>query len=166
MNISRATVRLAAAVLFAGCNQRTSAPGTSAIAPNLSQRPTAYNTLPLDMLAAATNVGTNLFDAIKYRVTGGLGMALLGDKETGFLRVMTVASNSPAELAGLRPGDYITHVDHRPVKNVAVTQAVNWMRGINGTTVKLTVQPSLPATSQLVTMRRISSMDSRQMLSR
>ena len=157
---------LAAALQFAGCNHRTSVPGAPAIPTKLSQRPTAYNALPPDVLAAATNVGTNLFDAIKHRVTGGVGMALLGDKETGFLRVMTVASNSPAELAGLRPGDYITHVDRRSVKNVAVTQAVDWMRGINGTTLKLTVQPTLAATSQVVTLRRISSMDSRQMLSR
>lgn len=39
-------------------------------------------------------------------------------------------------------------------------------RGINGTTVKLTLQPSLAATSQVVTLRRISSMESRRMLSR
>ena len=157
---------LTAALLFAGCKQRTSVPGASTAAPNLSQRPRSYNALPPDVLVAATNVGTNLLDAVKYRVTGGVGMALLRDKETGFLRVMTVASNSPAELAGLRPGDYITHVDHRPVMSVTVTQAVNWMRGINGTTVKLTVQPSLAATPQVVTVRRISSIDSREMLTR
>ena len=157
---------LAGTLHFAGCNQRTSAPGTPAVATKLSQRPTTYSALPQDVLAAATNVGTNLFDTVKYLVTGGVGMALQGDKETGFLRVMTVASNSPAELAGLRPGDYITHVNHRPVKNVAVTQAVDWMRGINGTTLNLTVQPTLAAKSQVVTLRRISSMESRQMLSR
>src|SRR5580765_389951 len=121
MNLSRATIMLASALQFAGCNQRPSAPGASSATTKLSQRPTTYNALPPDVLAAATNVGTNLLDAIKYRVTGGVGMALLGDKETGFLRVMTVASNSPAALAGLRRGDYITHVNARPVKNVAVT---------------------------------------------
>src|SRR5215510_8161300 len=46
---------------------------------------------------------------------------------------------SPAEKAGLRVGDLITHVDGQPTQGLAVEEVVAKLRGIPGTSVHITI---------------------------
>lgn len=56
-------------------------------------------------------------------------------------RIIVVAplENSPAKQAGVRSGDIIVAVDDQPTKGWTITQAVDKIRGEQGTTVKLTI---------------------------
>jgi carboxyl-terminal processing protease len=55
------------------------------------------------------------------------------------LLVVSPQEGSPAERAGLRPGDHIAEVDGKPTRGLAVTDAVALIRGPKGTTVRLTI---------------------------
>ena len=47
--------------------------------------------------------------------------------------------DTPADKAGIKAGDYITHIDDEPVFDLSLNQAVKKMKGKPGTKVKLTV---------------------------
>src|SRR5262249_14207744 len=47
---------------------------------------------------------------------GGLGFDLMPNGDNGSLLLKEVIPGSPAQRAGLRPGDEITHVDDKPVQ--------------------------------------------------
>ena len=55
------------------------------------------------------------------------------------LKVVSPLEGSPGEKAGLRTGDVISHVDGRNLHGVALTDAIQLIRGPRGTTVSLTV---------------------------
>jgi hypothetical protein len=152
---------LAAVLGTGGCERSSTAQLSAASARNAPQSSAPFPRLPNDVMLATTNRNPDIVARMKLRIQGGLGLAL-SPSESGFLKIWTVASNSPASQAGLRPGDYVTHVDNRCLSNVVFTQAVDWVRGFNGTMVELTVQPSLTATSRVVRLRRISSLESRE----
>jgi len=67
----------------------------------------------------------------------GIG-AELGLKNNQIM-IVTPLKNSPAEHAGIKPGDYITEVDGTSTKNWTLFQAVNKIRGDKGTKVALTI---------------------------
>lgn len=67
----------------------------------------------------------------------GIG-AELGQKDSRII-IVSPLKNSPAERAGLLPGDWIVKVDGTETLNWSVTQAVNKIRGPKGTLVTLTV---------------------------
>lgn len=68
----------------------------------------------------------------------GIG-AQLGLREN---RVTVIAplKNSPAEKAGVKPGDFIIAVDDQSIKGWTLPQTVSKIRGEKGTEVKLTLQ--------------------------
>ena len=68
---------------------------------------------------------------------GGLGIQITSDR--GAVRVISPIDDTPAERAGIRAGDYITHIDDEPVFDLTLNQAVKKMKGKPGTKVKLTV---------------------------
>lgn len=55
------------------------------------------------------------------------------------LTVVSPLDGSPAESAGIRPGDFIWKVDDEETTELSIQQAVNKIRGEAGTQVKLTV---------------------------
>lgn len=55
------------------------------------------------------------------------------------IMIVTPLKNSPAEQAGIKPGDYITKVDGASTKNWTLFEAVNKIRGDKGTKVALTI---------------------------
>src|SRR5690606_4559928 len=68
---------------------------------------------------------------------GGLGIEVT--MENGVVKVVTPIDDTPASRAGLRPNDYITHIDGKPILGLTLGDAVDKMRGPVNTTVTLTV---------------------------
>jgi len=68
----------------------------------------------------------------------GIG-AELTEKE-GRVVIVAPLKGSPAEAAGLLPGDIITHVDGLSMEGVSLNDTVDKIRGPKGTTVVLTVE--------------------------
>lgn len=68
---------------------------------------------------------------------GGLGIQITSDR--GAVRVISPIDDTPAEKAGIKAGDYITHIDDEPVFDLTLNQATKKMKGRPGTKVKLTV---------------------------
>ncbi len=57
----------------------------------------------------------------------------------GQLQVIAPLEGTPAQKAGLRPGDKIIQVDETPTADLTIEEAVRLIRGPKGTKVKLTV---------------------------
>ena len=68
---------------------------------------------------------------------GGLGIQITSDR--GAVRVISPIDDTPADKAGIKAGDYITHIDDEQVFDLTLNQAVKKMKGRPGTKVKLTV---------------------------
>lgn len=69
---------------------------------------------------------------------GGLGIEVT--MEQGFVRVVSPIDNTPAARAGLETGDFITHLDGKPVLGISLAEAVDKMRGRVGSDIKLTIR--------------------------
>jgi carboxyl-terminal processing protease len=68
---------------------------------------------------------------------GGLGLTVT--MEDGAVKVIAASRETPADRAGIRPGDFITHIDGRLFFGGTLDEAVERMRGQPGTSVRLTV---------------------------
>ncbi|MBS3960214.1 MAG: S41 family peptidase [Sandarakinorhabdus sp.] len=68
---------------------------------------------------------------------GGLGLTVVS--EDGAVRVVAPTDETPAARAGIKSGDYITHLDGQLIFGSTLNEAVDRMRGQPGTTIKLTV---------------------------
>ncbi|HCX66179.1 S41 family peptidase [Parvibaculum sp.] len=68
---------------------------------------------------------------------GGLGIEVT--MENGVVKVVTPIDDTPASRAGLRPNDYITHIDGTQILGLTLSDAVDKMRGAVNTDVVLTV---------------------------
>lgn len=67
------------------------------------------------------------------------GIGLEVTPENGFLRVVSPIDDTPAQKAGLQPGDLIVLVNTTPVMNISFRDAVKMMRGAKGTWLTLTI---------------------------
>jgi carboxyl-terminal processing protease len=68
---------------------------------------------------------------------GGLGLTVT--LEDGAVKVVTPTEDTPAFRAGVKAGDYITHLDGQLIFGGTLDEAVDQMRGKPGTSIKLTV---------------------------
>ncbi|MDT0576853.1 S41 family peptidase [Croceicoccus sp. F390] len=68
---------------------------------------------------------------------GGLGLSVT--MEDGVVKIIAPTRGSPAERAGLKAGDFITHLDGRLVYGGTLNEAVDEMRGLPGTGLELTI---------------------------
>ena len=68
---------------------------------------------------------------------GGLGIEVT--MENGLVKVVSPIDDSPASRAGMKTGDYITHLDGEPVIGLSLAEAVKLMRGPINSGIKLTV---------------------------
>lgn len=82
---------------------------------------------------------------------GGLGIQITSDK--GAVRVISPIDDTPAARAGIKAGDYITHIDGEQVFDITLNQAVKKMKGRPGTKVKLTIV-SDDGESKTLTLKR------------
>jgi carboxyl-terminal processing protease len=68
---------------------------------------------------------------------GGLGLTV--QLEDGAVKVVTPTEDSPADKAGVKKGDFITHLDGVLIFGGTLDEAVDKMRGKPGTAIKLTI---------------------------
>ncbi len=69
----------------------------------------------------------------------GIGAALLQNRETNAVTITNVYRDSPAEEAGLKEGDVLYQVDDHEITDEDLNQIVSWIKGEEGTEVKLHV---------------------------
>jgi C-terminal peptidase (prc) len=67
----------------------------------------------------------------------GLGLSVVGDD--GAVKVVSPMRGSPADKAGVKAGDYITHLDGKLIYGLDLDESVARMRGPAGTTIRLTI---------------------------
>jgi carboxyl-terminal processing protease len=68
---------------------------------------------------------------------GGLGLTV--SMEDGAVKVIAPTEDSPGDRAGIKSGDYITHIDGQLIFGGTLDEAVDKMRGKPGTKIKLTL---------------------------
>ncbi len=83
---------------------------------------------------------------------GGLGIQITSDR--GAVRVISPIDDTPAARAGIKAGDYITHIDNEPVFDLTLNQAVKKMKGRPGTKVKLTIMSENDREPRTLTLKR------------
>jgi len=69
---------------------------------------------------------------------GGLGIEV--SMESGVVKVITPIDDTPAAKAGIKAGDYIVRIDGEQVRGKTLMEAVNLMRGPEGTSIEITVR--------------------------
>lgn len=69
-----------------------------------------------------------------------VGIGAQVEQINGLLTVIAPLPNSPAERAGILPGDIILKVDDEDITTLALDEAVNKIRGKKGTIARLTIQ--------------------------
>jgi len=97
----------------------------------------------------------------------GLGIELKADG--GTLLIVRVIPGSPAQRAGILPGDRIMAVDGRPTKDLTTDQAANLLQGKEGSVATLVVAGAEGTPRQLAIRREqvdVPSVDAVQILDR
>ncbi len=80
------------------------------------------------------------YDLLQKRMAngnGGLGMVI--SKKSDIVYVVSCEKDSPAAVAGVRPGDYLMAVDGRSVEDLSLIEVDSLLHGTPGTKVKLTI---------------------------
>lgn len=67
----------------------------------------------------------------------GLGLSVV--MEDGAVKVISPFRGSPADNAGIKAGDFITHLDGKLIVDTKLDDAVAQMRGASGTAIRLTI---------------------------
>ena len=80
------------------------------------------------------------FENLKTQTDGAYGgVGLTVSMEDGAVKIITPTEDTPAFKAGLKAGDYITHLDGQLLFGGTLDEAVEQMRGKAGTTVRMTI---------------------------
>lgn len=87
-------------------------------------------------------------DGIFYGIGAEIG------KKDGFLVIVAPLPKSPAEKAGLQPGDRLIAINGEDTSDLAVEIAVNKIRGEKGTSVRLTILRSNSESFEVVIERQ------------
>jgi carboxyl-terminal processing protease len=88
----------------------------------------------------STYLDAKSFDELQVNTTGEFGgLGLEVGLENGFVKVVSPLDDTPAQKAGIEAGDLIIKIDGKPVKGMALNEAVDSMRGPRGSTIELTI---------------------------
>jgi carboxyl-terminal processing protease len=68
---------------------------------------------------------------------GGLGIEVT--QEEGFVKVVSPMDGTPADAAGIKSGDFITHVNGESLLGLTLNEAVDLMRGPIGSEIVITI---------------------------
>lgn len=80
---------------------------------------------------------TKAFNDVVKGEFEGVGMEV--SIKSGFLTVVAPLKNTPAEKAGIKPGDRIVKIDDLSTEGLSVEKAVSLIKGKKGTVVELTI---------------------------
>ena len=80
------------------------------------------------------------YDALKTLIDGSYGgLGLSVGLEDGTVKVIAPTEDTPAWRAGIKAGDYITHINSELMYGYTLDEAVEKMRGKPGSAIKLTI---------------------------
>src|SRR3982751_3727927 len=80
------------------------------------------------------------FDQLKTTTDGNYGgLGITVSIDDGAVKVIAPTEDTPAWRAGIKSGDYITHINGEFLNNLTLDEAVAKMKGQPGTPVKLTI---------------------------
>ncbi len=80
------------------------------------------------------------FDNLKIQTDGNYGgLGLTVTQQDGAVKVIAPTEDTPAARAGMKSGDFITHIDGKFIVGGSLDEAIEQMRGKPGTSVTLTV---------------------------
>ena len=80
------------------------------------------------------------YDALKTLIDGSYGgLGLSVGMEDGTIKVIAPTEDTPAWKAGIKAGDYITHINGELIYGYTLDEAVEKMRGKPGSGIKLTI---------------------------
>ena len=80
------------------------------------------------------------FQSMKAQTDGNYGgLGLTVSMEDGAVKVIAASEDTPASRAGIKAGDYITHLNGELLFGGTLDEAVEEMRGKPGTAVKITI---------------------------
>ena len=82
------------------------------------------------------------------------GIGIEVEMRNGFLRVVSAMDHTPAAAAGIQSGDIITLIDGQPTTGLKLKDAVERMRGAQGTRIKLSVMHVGAARTSLLELTR------------
>jgi carboxyl-terminal processing protease len=96
------------------------------------------------MLAAldphSSYVDAAAFDNLRLQTEGNYGgLGLTVTMEDGAVKIITPTEDTPAWRAGLKAGDYITHIDNKLLYGGTLDEAVSQMRGAPGSRITLRI---------------------------
>lgn len=93
-------------------------------------------------------------DYLQHPEPGPADVGIFVSKRMGYATVVAVLPGSPAEKAGVKPGDLVDEVDGRPTRQYSVLQLERSMAGDPGTTLKLTLVREAKVEPETVTITR------------
>ena len=80
------------------------------------------------------------FDVLKATTDGNYGgLGITVGVEDGAVKIVSPMEDTPAWRAGLKSGDYITHINGELLYGLSLDEAVEKMKGAPGTNVKLSI---------------------------
>lgn len=80
------------------------------------------------------------FDQLRATTDGNYGgLGLTVSMEDGVVKVIAPTEDTPADRAGVKAGDYITHINGEFLNGLSLDEAVAKMKGAPGTSVKITI---------------------------
>jgi carboxyl-terminal processing protease len=97
------------------------------------------------------------FDNLKILTEGNYGgLGLQVSMEDGAIKVIAPQDGTPAQRAGVKSGDYITHIDGKLIYGEGLDEAIGAMRGKPGTRISLTlVRPGHDKPIDVTMMREV-----------
>lgn len=105
---------------------------------------------------SAYEVGTE-YESLRAQTMGEYGgLGLTVTLEDGAVKVIAASEDTPGSRAGIKPGDYITHINGQLIVGDTLDEAVDQMRGKPGTQIKITiVRPGRDKPIELTLTREI-----------
>ena len=81
----------------------------------------------------STFLNTDELNELKIQTKGEFGSTGIEvTLENGLVKVISPIDDTPAERAGIKSGDLITHIDGEAVMGLSLSEAVSLMRGKSG----------------------------------
>ena len=101
----------------------------------------AINGLLQSLDPYSSYMSPEIFDEMQTETSGefgGLGIEV--GMEAGLVKVISPIDDTPASRAGIKAGDYIVKINGEQVQGKSLTEAVDLMRGLVGTSIELTIR--------------------------